>query len=270
MSFNDYDTKRRQSPSKLPVPISSTPTTSTIPKQKLLSDQLAAKIFQINSNVAYLSKTVNLLGTAHDDLQIRNRMTSVLESTRESVREVNNGIKQVENSVTQTKLNKDFEQVLKRFHQVSKLCASKSRQVLTHYQERLLPPEEQFGNGNEEEMDEEESRPLLLKQQQSQIINNDIDFNESLILERETDIQAIEQSMAEVNEIFRDLGTLVSEQGYMIDNIESNVENVVVNMQGAVDEVKKADKHQRGVRSKMCWILGIIVVVAVILLLILL
>ena len=44
----------------------------------------------------------------------------------------------------------------------------------------------------------------------------DLAFQESLIQERETEIREIETGIHELNEIFRDLGTLVVEQGDMI------------------------------------------------------
>jgi hypothetical protein len=44
----------------------------------------------------------------------------------------------------------------------------------------------------------------------------DLAFQESLIQEREDEIREIESGIHELNEIFRDLGTLVVEQGAMI------------------------------------------------------
>lgn len=43
-------------------------------------------------------------------------------------------------------------------------------------------------------------------------MDNEIEYNETLISEREGEIQGIEQGITELNEIFRDLGMLVNEQ----------------------------------------------------------
>lgn len=47
---------------------------------------------------------------------------------------------------------------------------------------------------------------------QLQSLDNEIEYNEVLIAEREGEIQGIEQGITELNEIFRDLGMLVNEQ----------------------------------------------------------
>ena len=47
---------------------------------------------------------------------------------------------------------------------------------------------------------------------QIQALDNEIEYNEVLITEREGEIQGIEQGITELNEIFRDLGMLVNEQ----------------------------------------------------------
>ena len=50
----------------------------------------------------------------------------------------------------------------------------------------------------------------------SQLSPHQLAHQESLIHEREVEIREIETGIHELNEIFRDLGTLVTEQGAMI------------------------------------------------------
>ena len=55
------------------------------------------------------------------------------------------------------------------------------------------------------------------QQQGIQVLDNaEVEFNEQLIEEREQEIQGIEQGIIELNEIFRDLGSIVTEQGSLI------------------------------------------------------
>ena len=64
-----------------------------------------------------------------------------------------------------------------------------------------------------------EEQPLIDNSQQRlklQVLDNEIEYNESLIAEREGEIREIEQGINELNEIFRDLGTLVTEQQSML------------------------------------------------------
>ena len=51
---------------------------------------------------------------------------------------------------------------------------------------------------------------------QTQLSPQELAFQESLIQEREAEIREIETGIHELHEIFRDLGTLVQEQGSML------------------------------------------------------
>lgn len=57
---------------------------------------------------------------------------------------------------------------------------------------------------------------LQAQQLQSQLSPHELAYQESLIQEREGEIREIESGIHELSEIFRDLGTLVNEQGGMI------------------------------------------------------
>lgn len=50
------------------------------------------------------------------------------------------------------------------------------------------------------------------RQAQLEALDNEIEYNELLISEREGEIQNIEQGITELNEIFRDMGMIVNEQ----------------------------------------------------------
>jgi hypothetical protein len=68
----------------------------------------------------------------------------------------------------------------------------------------------------------EAADPTTLRQAQllqEQLSPHELAYQESLIQEREAEIQEIETGMHELAEIFRDLGTLVGEQGQMIGTV---------------------------------------------------
>lgn len=48
------------------------------------------------------------------------------------------------------------------------------------------------------------------------VVDNELEYNESMIVQREEEIREIEHGITELNEIFRDLGTMVNEQGSML------------------------------------------------------
>lgn len=49
-----------------------------------------------------------------------------------------------------------------------------------------------------------------------QITQHELEFQEQLIAERESEIRDIETGIHELNDIFRDLGTIIQEQGGLI------------------------------------------------------
>ncbi|KAJ8548806.1 hypothetical protein ON010_g10867 [Phytophthora cinnamomi] len=75
-------------------------------------------------------------------------------------------------------------------------------------------------------------------------LENEIAHNEALIEEREQDINKIHQSVAQVNEIFRDLAAIVQDQQGAIDDIETHVHESMQQTQQGLDEVKKASDMQ--------------------------
>lgn len=58
-------------------------------------------------------------------------------------------------------------------------------------------------------------------------MENDLNFSEALIVEREQGIKEIEKSVHDVNDIFKDLAVLIGDQGGMLDDIEAGVVNTV-------------------------------------------
>ena len=107
-------------------------------------------------------------------------------------------------------------------------------------------------------------------QQQSQVQEQDqlrlasqdeVDFQESLIIERESEIRNIEQSVGELNELFRDVAHIVHEQGGQLDTIHGNVINVAGDTQQADIELRSASKYQKSARGKACCLLTVLAVI---------
>jgi syntaxin 7 len=114
----------------------------------------------------------------------------------------------------------------------------------------------------------ESQEQLQLQQEQPRLANqDDVDFHEALIIEREAEIRNIEQSVGELNELFRDVAHIVHEQGGQLDIISENVENVTTNTRGANVELRSASRYQKNARTKMCCLLIILAVILTIIVL---
>jgi t-SNARE complex subunit (syntaxin) len=107
-----------------------------------------------------------------------------------------------------------------------------------------------------------------LQAQQTRLASQDeVMFQESLIIERETEIRNIEQNVGELNDLMNDFSHMVIQQGEQLDLIHENVGNVLEDTRGAHVELRGAERYQRNARNRMCILLVILLVVLTIIIL---
>lgn len=110
-----------------------------------------------------------------------------------------------------------------------------------------------------------------MQQQQQQVsrlaAQDEVEFQEALIIEREEEIRNIEQGVGDLNVLFQQVAQIVSEQGEQLTTIADNVENVRADTRGADYELRAAARYQRNARSKACCLLLILTVILTIVLL---
>lgn len=161
---------------------------------------------------------------------------------------------------TQSKLQREFKASLTEFQQLQKQALEKEKAsaqaARAALQDVSSPSEEQGEFGGQQQQEQ-----LRLANQ------DDVDFQESLIIERESEIRNIEQSVGELNELFRDVAHMVHEQGAQLDIIEENVEVTHDASRGAHVNLKQASNYQKSARSKACILLLILAIVLVIIIL---
>lgn len=156
------------------------------------------------------------------------------------------------------------------FQTVQRLAAEKQRQYINTARHALdhgmtsdqvaLETSGAHGNVSGSPPQQQETAPLVA-QQMALAEQSDVDFQEQLIIEREEEIREIERGIGELNEIFRDLGTIVTEQGTMIDRIEENVMNVRDHTEAGHRELRGANRWQKGARRRACCLMLILGVV---------
>lgn len=115
-----------------------------------------------------------------------------------------------------------------------------------------------FARGGRGGVDDEASREeeRLLSRMQA------VDFDASLVEERETNIINIASTIQEVNETMKDLAALVEEQGKDIDIIEHNVTEAEGRTASGVKELEGASKYQKGYRKWIFVLLLLIIAIA--------
>ena len=102
------------------------------------------------------------------------------------------------------------------------------------------------------------------QRREQKLINNP---NETMIAQREREIEDIATGIIELSNIFQELQTMVIDQGTMLDRIDYNVERTAEEVKGADKELKVATGYQRkSVKRKIMLLLLICVIGMVILL----
>lgn len=94
-----------------------------------------------------------------------------------------------------------------------------------------------------------------------------VNKNDRVIEEREEEIQKVVQSITDLSEIFRDLSSIVVEQGTVLDRIDYNVENAVTKTDDGLKQLRKAEEYQK--KNKKLYIIFVLAVITVIMLIIL-
>ncbi|CBX92255.1 hypothetical protein IAQ61_000435 [Plenodomus lingam] len=240
------------------------------PEFRDFASKLSDDLFALTRNVARLSTEVAKVGTKHETARVRERVKTTVEETSEKFKEIGQGVKKIttwpdvgpSQKFTQSKLQREFKASLTEFQQLQKTALDKEKASAQAARAALDSPSSPSAH-----------QPHLQQQQQQdqlqlRLANQDeVDFQESLIIERESEIRNIEQSVGELNELFRDVAHMVHEQGAQLDIIEENVEVTHDASRGAHVNLKQASNYQKSARSKACILLLIMSIVLVIIIL---
>ncbi|KAK7532414.1 t-SNARE [Phyllosticta citribraziliensis] len=249
------------------------PEYSDDPEFRRFTSQLSDQLFSLTSNVTRLSNQIALLGTKRETERVRERVRDLIEETSNGFKEVGEGLKKVQQwpdlnasqKFTQGKLNREFKATLTEFQVLQRSAIEKERSSAAAARAAL---EDAGGSATSPSGQGHGSQQMLQEQEQLRLAPQDeVDFQESLIIERESEIRNIEQSVGELNELFRDVAHMVHEQGEQLDIISENVEGVRDDTRGANTELRTASRHQKAARNKACCLLVILAVVLTIVIL---
>ena len=99
---------------------------------------------------------------------------------------------------------------------------------------------------------------------QDQLVLED---NTVFVKQREQEINNILRTIADLNGIFKELATMVTEQGTIIDRIDYNIENTSLKVHDGLQQIKKAAMYQKSDKKMHCIvILAVIVMIELLIL----
>ncbi|KAL3867879.1 hypothetical protein ACJMK2_040725 [Sinanodonta woodiana] len=233
-----------------------------------LSQTIVNNIQKITQNVAQIQKMVGQIGTAQDSEELRNRLHQTTHYTNQLAKDTNSSLKELAHlpgpanpsehrqwKMQKERLTEEFSNALKNFQTVQRTAAEKERASVA----RARAHSSSFGHQPLEMKNEEFSTPGYSQTKEMLQMEEDVDLE--AIREREDAIRKLEKDITDVNQIFKDLGMLVHEQGEMLDSIEANVETAEVQVQEGTQQLAKARDYQSKARRKKCCIIIVIVVI---------
>ncbi|KAI3967200.1 hypothetical protein MKX01_042785 [Papaver californicum] len=244
---------------------------------------VALGVFRINTSLSTFKRLAINLGTPKDTPQLRQKLHSsrlhiaqLVKDTAAKLKQANDTdqpsteVSASEKIKAYAKLGKDFVSVLKEFQKAKHFAAEREVQYtpsVPHSVPSSYTPSE-LNRSLDKNL---EQRTALTKSKRQDVLQleNEIVFNEAIIEEREQGIQEIQNEIGEIHEIFKDLAVLVHEQGDVILDIDSHVQNSHTATQQAESQLEKAAKTQKSNSSMTCllWVIfGLVLLIVIIVL----
>jgi t-SNARE complex subunit (syntaxin) len=163
--------------------------------------------------------------------------------------------------LTRRKVVQEFQNNLTTFQGVQQQALEKQKSTASAARAALVEGPAHGEEGAGQAGDQQSQEQLRLASQ------DEVEFQESLIVEREAEIRNIEQGVTELNELFLNVSQIVTEQGDQIDLIAEHVDDTRNDTRGAHVELRSAAKYQKNARSKACILLLILAVILTIVIL---
>lgn len=209
-----------------------------------MSDSVVTNIYTINASYKTLDSALKSIGTNKDNQGLRNKIHVTQLSTNQiasaTTKDINRlrllqtkGDKQQHLQVE--KLEENFKEAVNRYYAIQKQVAAKQK---THLLVAVS-------------IENEASSDQSFDQQKQAQFSREMAFEQDMMLEREARIQQIESDVLDVNQIMRELGSLVNAQGETIDTIENSIDHAVGNVEEGTEQLVKASQYQNKFRRKI-------------------
>ncbi|CAB4003307.1 t-SNARE domain-containing 1 isoform X1 [Paramuricea clavata] len=236
-----------------------------------LSDTISSNIFQINSNVQALERICKQLGNQLTEVPY-DKLHRIQQGTNKLASDTTVCLKRMINlqgssvsekrkqRLQQERLKDEFENSISKYRNIQKKLSEKSKQMMnstgtvkfTSHRGDQIPG---FDDGDDK------TRLLSDEQQSQQQLEDSVSLDQSLLEERERMTRQLESDILDVNEIFRDLASIVHDQGEVVDSIEGHVIRAHDDVENANEQLQKASVYRRKARKKKCCLLLILLII---------
>lgn len=181
-----------------------------------LKENIASNIVYIKSAWHQLEKAIKVTGTAKDNQENRDRVHTVQMSTNQKVTDTSKDLKRLsalvrggdkQQKLEVDRLTHEFKTIVEKYSKSQQVVAAKMKQVFlvnaAAQQQDLMSAEEQI---------EASDRASMMQHQTQQ----ELKLQEDRLIDREQQIRQIESDVLDVNKIFKDLSSIVHDQGQVV------------------------------------------------------
>ncbi|XP_025250130.1 t-SNARE domain-containing protein 1 [Theropithecus gelada] len=246
-----------------------------------LFQEMSANVFRINSSVTSLERSLQSLGTPSDTQELRDSLQTAQQETNKTITASATTVKQMAELLRSScpvsaqalkiggcalflqherpqldRLNTQLSDAIQRYGVLQKKIAEKSRALLPMAQRGSkqspqapfaeLADDEKIFNGSDNMWQGQE--PAFLPD----ITEEDLEA----IRLREEAILQMESNLLDVNQIIKDLASMVSEQGEAVDSIEASLEAASSHAEAARQLLAGASRHQFQRHKIKCYFLS--------------
>lgn len=206
--------------------------TTASPEFTQLTDSISEKIATITANVSLIHRFIGLHKTVHDTEKLRSSLMDAFTKTRDISNQLVPDIRTLarwddvgpSEKHEQQKLAGEFQRAITDFQHAQRLAFEKQLDYVKDCRKAI---EEERAADCDPNFEGRAQRRRHSHRQHEYGSLSVIDFDERLLEGRERDIKHIEQGIAEVNQIFRDLGYIVTEHGVVVGWTINSVPNLI-------------------------------------------
>ncbi|XP_055628290.1 syntaxin-12 [Toxorhynchites rutilus septentrionalis] len=234
-----------------------------------LSESIAANTIFVKQSWQFLEKANRTVGTTKDNQSLRDKVHEMQTGTNQRVSTTSKDLQRLtvvvrrgdkQQKLQVEKLTSDFKHVLQMYSKSQQVIAAKMKQILlVNVSQQDDISRDSLGYG-----DTANNQDRQLLQQQQQQIQQSLEFEQDMLLEREQRFRQIEADVLDVNQIMKELSGLTYQQAEVIDTIENTIETTVANVESGRSELAKAAESQNKYRRKVLILLLIAVILGII------
>jgi len=248
-----------------------------------LAQNIGTNIQKILQNVSSMSRMINQIGSSQDNQQLQNQLHQIQHYTGQLAKDTSKDLHSLSDGVStlslhslsdgvstlsqseqrqwrlqKERLHNDFTKALNSFQAAQRTAAQKEKEAIKAAKKPGMGGI--AGPGSQRNLIEIEEGQSQEEQQKRQQMLIQEEYDVEQLQERERAVRQLESDILDVNTIFKDLATLVHDQGEVIDSIEANVESTHVRVQEGTEQLRQAENYKNKARKKK-FILGIILLI---------